>query len=164
MPEAAEIYQRLADATSRAAWDRDFDALGQLTDYPYTFTSDRGTRVTHTFEEFRADVEAFRQSLATLGATAYHRVCLKAEYVEGSPDRIDGTHRSYVLRGGSYLVDPYECAMELVRRNGLWLTRRISLITFDERVQDFMPQRYFGRFDALEAGKPAQGHGKGDER
>ncbi|MEM9795681.1 MAG: hypothetical protein AAF919_04285 [Pseudomonadota bacterium] len=142
---AQEIYQGHLDLVSQAVWDRDYDRVAAVMRYPHVIHLAESDHLIDTEAELKLDVETFRDSLMGLGATAYHRVCRDASFDPSDDDRITGRHLTYVMRGGSYLVEPYNCAMILTRVDGVWLGSGIRLaMKLTSGLNYLHPDRYRG--------------------
>ncbi|MGB3406135.1 MAG: hypothetical protein WBA67_01435 [Jannaschia sp.] len=125
--EPRDIYQIHLDHVSRALWDRDWEESVGYWTYPHVMKTVDGVGTVYGAEEMIVYSKAFRERMAGLGATAYHRVCVSAQYDPADNDRILGRHRTYILRGGNYLVPPYDCDMILHRAPGIWMSAGISV-------------------------------------
>ncbi|WP_298431205.1 hypothetical protein [uncultured Jannaschia sp.] len=125
MRDARDIYQAHLDRVSEALWNGDFAAVADLKVYPHVIEIETGQVESLDREALLATTEAFRRSLGEIGASAYHRVCLLAEFAPDDDDLIEGRHVTYVLRGGNYVAPPFECRMALRRIDGQWLSGRI---------------------------------------
>ena len=117
---ARAIYQANLDAVSRAVWEQDIDAALAHLELPNRMaTQDTEFILVDAAELLRA-IANLRESLTRLGATGFHRICQDAVVDPSRPDRIIGRHRSYVLRGGSHVLPPYESQMSLVQTAAGW--------------------------------------------
>ena len=115
---AQDIYQAQLDALTVALWDADADTVLANTTLPTRMTTPDTDIMIQNADEMRASLAELRRSLDRIGATAFHRICTAANF-EGA-DRIRGRHTSYVLRGGSYALPPYDSDMLLVARGNAW--------------------------------------------
>lgn len=116
--EANEIYQTHLDVVSDAVWRLDKDFLEVHIEERLTVeTMDRHLRSMGRDETIAA-LFAFREAMESIGATGYHRVCSTAAFT--TDHRIDGVHRTYVLRGGNYAAEPYLCEQRLCLHDGIW--------------------------------------------
>jgi len=128
MTQAHDIYQDFLDKASVALWNRDYTTVAAMLSYPHLIRLPETDRIIQNAAEQQLDAQAFRESLKGLGATAYHRLCRDAQFDPDGPGRITGAHTTYVMRGGSYLTDPYECRMSLMRQpDGRWLADAINV-------------------------------------
>lgn len=119
MHDARGIYQAFLDRTSRLLWERRLEALAARMAYPHPIrTSDRDATVEDA-AMLIAFARSFRENLAEMGATAYHRVCREARWLE--PGAIEGHHTAYVLRGATPLLTPFHSVQRIERRDGRWL-------------------------------------------
>lgn len=127
-----KIYQTYIDAVSICLWDGDAEGVARAMEYPHVIHLPDGDRVISDPAGQHEDTAAFRASLESLGATAFHRSCREARVDPGRPDRIVGVHTTYIMRGGSYLTAPYECTMSLVRgADGTWRADAIRVSVCD---------------------------------
>lgn len=120
MNDPKDIYQDHLDRISRALWDGDFDTVCANMHLPKRIETADRVAVMETVEDMQASLVSFRDSMLRLGATAYHRVC-RSVTRDADPDLLHGIHRTYIMRGGQYVLDPYDVAMELRRVDGRWL-------------------------------------------
>ncbi|WP_179379531.1 hypothetical protein [Jannaschia marina] len=128
MTSARETYQTHLDTVSRHLWNGEAEGVASMLRYPHVIHLPEADRIITDPEEQKKDAEAFRESLSALGATAFHRLCREARFDPNTEDRIIGIHTTYVMRGGSYLTDPYDCAMSLLRQaDGRWLADAIRV-------------------------------------
>lgn len=116
--DAHVIYQEHLDIVSDAVWRRSHATLAHHIDEVLDIETVDRPHLATTRAQAIGNLVAFRRAMEGVGATAYHRVCHAAEFV--GEDRIEGCHRTYVMRGGNYVIDPYDCDMILRRRDGLW--------------------------------------------
>lgn len=125
MKHALEIYQDHLDRISQHIWAKEFDTLPELMIFPHTVTTDDDVVTVDTPETAISWAQAFRNRLAELGATGYHRVAIAAAFSSNDEDRIDGFHRVYVLNGATHLVTPYPSQAKLQKHNGVWLASSV---------------------------------------
>jgi hypothetical protein len=118
--EAKRIYQAYLDLASDALWDERFEDMAACMEFPLVLKARDLTQRIANPEELHEVARITLDSMRRLGATAYHRVCLTADFLPGNPDVIIGRHRIFLLRGGTYVVDPYEGSAQLHRRAGQW--------------------------------------------
>ena len=117
--DARDIYQAHLDVVSAAVWARSYGTLTRHIDETIDIRTIDTSHAAVPRAQAIGNLMAFRKGMDEIGATAYHRVCLDAAFAgEG---RIEGRHRTYVLRGGNYAIDPYDNDMTLVLRDGIWL-------------------------------------------
>lgn len=121
MTDPKAIYQAHLDVVSSALWHRDFEAVSVMMHYPDTIVAKDLTQRFDVPADNMHAARLMRESIARLGATAYHRICVMAEFVEGDQDRIVGRHRTYLLNGGTYVIPPFESDMTLRRVGARWL-------------------------------------------
>ncbi len=136
---AVAIYQAHLDATSEALWKRDYPKLTQLLICPHTVTAEGETRVFQTPDQVIEGARYFREAIMNLGATAYHRVALSATFSSEEHDEVQGSHRVYILRGGSYIVDPYETTQTLVLDHGQWRSSEIEILAPSDALSAIRP-------------------------
>ncbi len=127
MSDARDIYQAHLDEMSRAIWDGDMATMTRLHVFPNVICFPDGDREMHTGPDLHRMVLRFREHLEGLGATGYHRVCEAASFDPADTGRIEGEHRSYIMRGGNYVTEPYSCHMVLRRSDAGWHTAEITV-------------------------------------
>ncbi len=118
--EPREIYQRNCDAIARALWDRDFETIRAHTALPVRMITPDADVTISDKNALHQGMEELRESLSRLGATAFLRICKTAEFAPGDETRILGSHTSYVLRGATNLLPPYDSRMLMVREADGW--------------------------------------------
>lgn len=117
---AETIYQSNLDAVTRKFFTGDLSGVGDLIAIPSNVhTSDASLRI-ERMEDLLVMLNEQRESLMRLGTTEYHRICIEAAFANPPGTRIMGRHRTYVLRGGTYLMDPYLCEQTLVKEGSFW--------------------------------------------
>ncbi|CTQ50429.1 hypothetical protein [Jannaschia donghaensis] len=121
MQDARDIYQAHLDLVSRALWDRDYETIIAVNRFPHIIRFSDGNRQYDGPDDFAVMAARFRDHLDGLGATGYHRVCEHASFDPLDRHRITGGHWTYILRGGNYLTDPYNCEMVLVHEGAEWM-------------------------------------------
>ncbi|KIT18143.1 hypothetical protein [Jannaschia aquimarina] len=113
-----EIYQDWLDRCAVLLWEEDFERAADLMVYPHRIdTSERGQMI-ESREDLIQCAASLRQNLHSLMATSYFRVCREARYV--APDRIEGHHTTYILRGATPVTRPFENEMTLRLEDGEW--------------------------------------------
>ncbi|SDY91399.1 hypothetical protein SAMN05444004_10478 [Jannaschia faecimaris] len=146
MTSACDIYQAHLDKVSRLLWDGDAESVANMLYYPHVIHLPEADRVISNPAEQSKDAEAFRESLSALGATAFHRLCREARFDPDTPDRIIGVHTTYVMHGGSYLTDPYDCAMSLLKQtDGRWLADAIRVSVRNSGMAYYHRDNIFNR-------------------
>lgn len=150
MTEVHDIYQDFLDASSVALWNRDYVAVAAMLRYPHLIRLPETDRIIQNSAEQKLDAQAFRESLKGLGATAYHRLCREAHFDPDNTGRITGTHTTYVMRGGSYLTDPYDCQMSLLLEpSGRWLANDITVSVRKSGMAYYHPDNIRARAEGL---------------
>ena len=118
MASARDIYQIHLDAVTDALWERDFDRCLDLFTLPHRRRLGTRDVLIEAKAALLAEGRAFRDTLDGLGATGFIRICRAGAFV--GDDRIEGEHESYVVRGGTYQVQPYLVQLKLLLSGGLW--------------------------------------------
>lgn len=137
---ARGIYQCYLDDVSSNLWNDDSIRVSAKIYYPHVIRMPHGVRVITSAEEQIRDAKAFRESLDALGATAFHRHCREARFDPGDPGRIIGVHTTYIIRGGSHLTPPYDCAMSILRQaDGTWLSDAIRVSVRENSMAYYLP-------------------------
>lgn len=111
---ARDIYQAFLDECSRALMAAEYDALANSMVYPHRMETTDSLVCFDKPEEMVVAAEHFHEFLRAVGATDYNRVCDFASF-EPKGDVIAGEHTTFILRGGSFAVEPY--------RNRMWMRR-----------------------------------------
>ncbi|MBF9035082.1 hypothetical protein HKCCE2091_12620 [Rhodobacterales bacterium HKCCE2091] len=118
--DAMSVYQTHLDRVGRAFWSLDFPVLERLLGVPTSIRTLDAEDVLPDWPSLSAMLEAQRKSFKTLGATEYHRVVTSAEYSDTRLQEITGSHRTYILRGGTLVVPPYTASQVLRQVDGDW--------------------------------------------
>lgn len=118
--EAKRLYQAHIDTVTRLFWLRDWDGLVRHLGYPALIQSADAELFIRDEGTLRRTLREQRDSLDRIGARDYHRICVQARFDPGSDRTIHGQHETFILRGGSFVLDPYRCEMTLHEENGLW--------------------------------------------
>lgn len=138
--KAEATYQSVLDANSRHLWEGAFDRIVETWVLPAEIgTYDRVIAV-ETPEALVDFARDFRANLETLGAQAYYRHCLRAEFLDG--DCIVGEHTVFALRGWEPVIEPFNSEMTLVLRDGHWLVQGVitQARSSDVRASPGMPR------------------------
>ena len=118
--EAMSLYQADLDIFGALFWACDWDALAGHVVMPVTLEAPDATRHYDRPEDWVAAMREVRAAFTRLGATEYHRLCRYARFLPGTPRMIEGTHETFVMRGGSLLMTPFPSGMRLVLQDGGW--------------------------------------------
>ncbi len=86
--------------------------------YPMTMATQDTQMTMHCPGTLIDHVRDFRASLRAMGAQAYHRICTRASFV--APDRIEGNHTTYVIRGGQFAMPPFNNTLLLQQHGPDW--------------------------------------------
>ncbi len=121
MPAAHDIYQTHLDALSDAVWRRDRGAIAALLDARIDVVTGDERFLSVDRDPSVDTLVGFADAMRGRGATGYHRVCTAAAH--DGPAEISGSHMTYILRGGNYVIEPYSCDTVLVLRDGVWVMR-----------------------------------------
>lgn len=125
MFDPKSIYQAHLDRTSQALWARDDAVISETMGVPNEmYTEDTLVVMTKMEDVLKASAD-FRNHLDAQGATAYHRICQEAWFTDKRKNMIVGTHLTYILRGGTLLLDPYKSEQSLLLKDGVWKGIRI---------------------------------------
>lgn len=139
MQTARDIYQANLDAVTRALWVMDVAAAREHIALPKRMVTDEGDFVVTNEADMRLLMQDFRNRLTSLGAEAYHRVCLTAQFANARQDIIHGTHRTFILRDGQMLVHGRDNHMVLVKNLKGWQVTEIDASVephFGELISD----------------------------
>lgn len=117
---AADIYQAFLDEISDHVLFGRAEAVAARMMYPQIMETRDGSARFDGPSQMIAAVSEFHRHLRSIGATEYHRICREASFL-GAGDEISGWHTSYVMRGGTFLMEPFRSSMRLVRVDGVWL-------------------------------------------
>ena len=134
---AKSLYQKHIDIVTDLFWRRDWDALLMHLQVPGVWeTPDAAPERIKSHAALRDRITQKRAALEDMGVTDYHRICETAEFANAARTQIRGRHRTFVMRSGAVLLDPYLCDMPLVLTDGIWKSSgyRTSLRNGDPRA------------------------------
>lgn len=117
---ALAIYQDHLDRLTRAVWEGDDNTLVNLLALPNRMITADAEILLQGADDVIKAARDFRRFLHRSGAQEYHRIARKAEWHPIHENRIDGSHDTYILRGGTYVLEPYLNHQVLVREGGIW--------------------------------------------
>jgi hypothetical protein len=117
---AQEIYQANIDAVSQRFLSGDLSDIGDYLAIPSEIHVNDASVILDRLEDLVLLLREQREGLLSMGATEYHRVCTDAAFANAEQTRIEGAHRTYILRGGSYLLTPHSCNQRLENQDGVW--------------------------------------------
>lgn len=141
-PAPMEIYQAFLDEGCRLIMDGHFDAVAERMVYPQTMETSDGALTYEGPEDMKQAAASFRDFLARMGTSDFHRICDMAE-VDASGTVISGEHTTYIIRGGQFAVPPYRNRMWLRHHEGRWrgagiaaaVSNRVCTILAPEQLQ-----------------------------
>jgi hypothetical protein len=131
---ATEAYQANLDAVSYILMSGDFSEIATHLALPTEVRIDDVRLHLDSVEDIVAMLSEQRESVLRMGATEYHRICTGAEFTDPEQTRIEGTHTTYILEGGTYLMSPYPCRQWLRFQTGVW---RASLLECKVKNVDY---------------------------
>lgn len=117
---AQDIYQSNLDAVTQCLVTGDLTDVAAHLAVPGRMIIDDAEVHIDQLEDLLLMLEEQREGLLRLGTTEYHRICTQAEFTNPMGTAIAGKHRTYVLRGATYLVAPYPCEQWLALQGGCW--------------------------------------------
>lgn len=120
MSDALAIYQTHLDQMSQALWALNYDAIEDLLTLPTRMIALDDHVVFDDVKSLRRAARDFRAFLEECGAEEYHRIAQRAVFHPDYSDRIDGSHDTYILRDGRYVLQPYLNHQVLVCEGGKW--------------------------------------------
>lgn len=121
MTMAHDIYQAWLDHAGGLQWHGKTEALAKVMHSPRRMETEDGGALFVTPRHMAGAAAGFRAFLQRIGASGFDRICNGAAFAKDDSTRIDGTHTTYLLRGGNNVVDPFKSQMTLVHRDGVWL-------------------------------------------
>lgn len=120
-----DIYQTNLDAVARVVFSGEMSRIQDLIAVPLTIQMADGSVQIDRLEDAVFMLSEQRDNLLNLGTTEYHRICVDATFVDPAATQITGRHKTYVMRGATYLLDPFLCEMDLIKDAGLWRLRHM---------------------------------------
>lgn len=110
---AVRIYQSNLDAVTRAYLDADWDCILIHLGIPARLKLADTSVAVETGEDLVILLREQRDSLLRMGMTDYHRLCTEARFTNAARTSIVGNHQTHILRGATYLMQPYTVSMPL---------------------------------------------------
>lgn len=145
MRTAKEIYQENLDSVAVCLWAHDYEGVCNLLVIPDGLYIGDGYATVKDRQGLLRHVETYRSRLEQLGAEGYHRLCLEASFVGEAGGRIRGRHRTFVLRGGKRLIDPYDGEMDLLRMPDGWKASALKVRDPNEALSFIDPSAFLRR-------------------
>jgi len=138
---AFDIYQDYLDRTSVLLMQNDHDAIAKTFAYPNHMETLDGIMTLNTTAEAVQTTQAFRSYLQRMGASDFFRICRGAVFSGEGDSVITGTHESYILRGATYMVEPYTNEVTFVLQDGQWLEQKIRTLAENVTVPILNPEQ-----------------------
>ncbi|MDA7427557.1 hypothetical protein PGB28_03730 [Primorskyibacter aestuariivivens] len=154
MDDALAIYQDHLDRVSQAVWTADEDALANLLAVPNRMITTDAEILLETVQDVIKAAQDFRAFLIRSGAQEFHRIAREARWHPQHDNRIDGSHDTYVLRGGSFALAPYVNHQVLVREGGVWRGIEIRAEVRNSDCTILSPEQLRARAVQARAGLP----------
>lgn len=129
-----DIYQASLDAVASMVFSGDMTRLQDLISVPLTIQMADGSLQIERLEDVVFMLSEQRDNLLNLGTTEYHRICVDARYLDPAATQISGRHKTYVMRGATYLLEPFICEMDLTKDAALW---RVGLLRCNMNNSDY---------------------------
>lgn len=120
MQDPLAIYQAQLDAVSRTFWRRDWTQLMKHLALPTQLRTHDARITLHSHDETLAMMQELRADLERMNVTEYHRIAIKADYLDREAGIIAGNHVTHMMRGGSHARAPYQCRQLIRHEDGLW--------------------------------------------
>ena len=140
---ARAIYQAHLDSVTRAVWSRAFpEAVAELR-FPYFMQTPAAEVTMDRPADAMQDMSVFRDQLDEWSVVDYGRSCLVAGFHPTDPDRIDGAHRTVLLRRGAQALPSFVTAMSLRRTGPVWRAEALLLPDVPSGIRFHIP------YDAL---------------
>ncbi|SNS82982.1 hypothetical protein [Antarctobacter heliothermus] len=129
-----DIYQANLDAVAQMVFSGDMSRLQDLISVPLVIQMADGSMQIDRLEDVVFMLAEQRDNLLNLGTTEYHRICVDARFLDPAATQISGRHKTYVMRGATYLLEPFICEMNLTKDAALW---RVCLMRCHMKNSDY---------------------------
>ncbi|MFZ5962077.1 hypothetical protein ACOXXX_03925 [Thalassococcus sp. BH17M4-6] len=140
MRTARDIYQSNLDAVSQFLWQRDVVGMLDHIALPNMMLTMDAQVVISTRDEMAEAMNRFRDHLESIRAESYHRICQDAKFLGPERETILGWHTTYILRGGTYLIEPVSNQMTLMLIGGRWKGVRLETATLVSDCPSVSPE------------------------
>ncbi|SLN42368.1 hypothetical protein [Pseudooctadecabacter jejudonensis] len=117
---AKGIFQAFLDRSGKLMMSGLYAELSTMMSYPLTVETADGSLNNTSPDDFITSAKAFYDYMQRMGAKDFLRIAKSAEFVEGNTELIDGIHETFILKGGTYVVEPYRNALRLRFVEGEW--------------------------------------------
>jgi len=117
---AFKIYQSFLDRSGRLMMDRKHAELSTMMAYPLTIETTDGSLTHPSPDDYIEAAHAFGDYMDRMQTQDFLRVAMSAEFVDGRAEFVDGVHETFMLSGGSYVVEPFRDALRLKFFDGQW--------------------------------------------
>lgn len=119
--EAKGLYQGYLDVFSDLARRRDYDGMVRFVALPVLWeATDGSVRRFDSMDAFLAAIRDQREAWDEMRIHDYQRICEGASFANATKTEIEGTHRTYMLKGGMPVLTPYQSWMRLYLVDGIW--------------------------------------------
>ncbi|WP_323772172.1 hypothetical protein [Antarctobacter sp.] len=122
---AKEYCQTNLDTVTRQFIDGDLSRIDNALAIPSKVRTMGTALRVERLEALEVMLEEQRSTPLDLGTTEYRRICIDAKFINPVGTQISGRHKTRVMRGGTYLVDPYFCEHALVKEGPHWRASHI---------------------------------------
>lgn len=122
--DAVTIYQTHIDDLSDALLRRDTQAFMARMSHPHLMVTEDCIVKTSSADAAHSNLFEFFTTFNAQNVTDFIRLCSAAHFV--TPTRIEGTHVSHMLSGGTRICQPYSNRIRLECINGVWLETAAS--------------------------------------
>ena len=151
MPVAAQDeYQTFLDMTATLMMQGAFAELVTFFHHPNRIETLDGVMEFLKPEDTIVAIQEFETYIRSSGGRDFLRVCREARF--GNEDRtiLIGQHETYILRGSTYVVEPYLNEMTLGWQDGAWRGQHYRALTQNATVPILSPKQLRARALAKE--------------
>ncbi|PWJ19290.1 hypothetical protein [Jannaschia seohaensis] len=157
MTDAVAIYQNYLDTVCDLLWRGQYEEICEHMVFPNAIIMLDAMAEDISREQMLENLKSLHDSLLRQGAQSFYRLCQTAQVDPLDPSRILGTHRSYVLRGGTYVVPPYDNRLLLVQTEGRWRAAKLQTLARNSTIAGLSPA---GRWKVpVDGGNPSHFEG-----
>jgi hypothetical protein len=137
---AMEIYQAYLDEGSRQIMTGAFEELAASMVYPQTMETKDCLLHFEGPEQMVDAIASFRDFLTSMGTTDYHRICDTAAFDDGGT-MLTGEHTTYIIKGGSFAVEPYRNRMIMRLDGTTWRGAGIAAAVMNKNYTILSPKQ-----------------------
>lgn len=147
---AQEEYQTFLDTSAALMMRGDYKELATYFHYPNRIETLDGMMDFHKAEDTIVAIKEFEAYIRRSGGSDFLRVCREARFTDEDRTTMTGQHETYILKGATYVVQPYLNEMTLIWKDGRWQGKTFRALAVNATVPILSPRQLRARVLARE--------------